>query len=288
MELRSIYVITVNIYVTDAISIAWIKGSGQMSGAKRKYIEAAYELLVRDGLDGVSIRKVADEVGCSSAALYRHFPDIDKLIAVASMRFFRDYIEDASVLSKVDLNPLELNLQLWECLAYYSFRNADVFENLFFGNADGSLYTEAAAEYFEQYPEDLVGLKDFMLDMFKNATISERDSILLNRAAEYGMLTKDAAAYLCKVDSYLYRGMLSDVRGRDLAEDDFRWVTREFMDLIIRGYMTQLEEGCSILVVKPDFVAAKSDSDVDARSSYRVKIIPMEYGTAKERRKATA
>ena len=154
-----------------------------MSGAKRKYIEAAYELLVRDGLDGVSIRKVADEVGCSSAALYRHFPDIDKLIAVASMRFFRDYIEDASVLSKVDLNPLELNLQLWECLAYYSFRNADVFENLFFGNADGSLYTEAAAEYFEQYPEDLVGLKDFMLDMFKNATISERDSILLNRAA---------------------------------------------------------------------------------------------------------
>ena len=259
-----------------------------MSGAKRKYIEAAYELLVRDGLDGVSIRKVADEVGCSSAALYRHFPDIDKLIAVASMRFFRDYIEDASVLSKVDLNPLELNLQLWECLAYYSFRNADVFENLFFGNADGSLYTEAAAEYFEQYPEDLVGLKDFMLDMFKNATISERDSILLNRAAEYGMLTNDAAAYLCKVDSYLYRGMLSDVRGRDLAEDDFRWVTREFMDLIICGYMTQLEEGCSILVVKPDFVASKSDSDVDARSSYRVKIIPMEHGTAKERRKATA
>ena len=128
----------------------------------------------------------------------------------------------------------------------------------------------------------------FMLDMFKNATISERDSILLNRAAEYGMLTKDAAAYLCKVDSYLYRGMLSDVRGRDLAEDDFRWVTREFMDLIIRGYMTQLEEGCSILVVKPDFVAAKSDSDVDARSSYRVKIIPMEHGTAKHRRKATA
>ncbi len=260
-----------------------------MAGAKRKYIEAAYELLERDGVQGVSIRKVAEEVGCSSAALYRHFPDIEKLVAVSSIRFLRDYIEDARLLSIVDLNPLELNLQLWECLAYYSFRNADVFENLFFGGADGGLYTEAVVEYFDEYPEDLAGLKDFMLDMFRDATtIAERDSILLNRAVEAGMISGDAASYLCKVDTYLFRGMLADVSGRDLGEDDFRWITREFMDLIIRGYTTQLEEGYSILVVKSDFKASNQVYDVDARSSYRVKIIPMERTTAKERRKATA
>ena len=265
------------------------EGLSRVTGAKRKYIEAAYELLARDGVQGVSIRKVADEVGCSSAALYRHFPDIDKLVVVASIRFLRDYIEDARLLSTVDLNPLELNLQLWECLAYYSFRNADVYENLFCGGVGGGLYTEAVLEYFDEYPEDLAGLKDFMLDMFRDATtIAERDSILLSRAVEAGMISKDAAAYLCKVDSYLYRGMLADVRGRDLDDEDYRWVTREFMDLIIRSYTTQLEEGCSILVVKSDFTTAKSDPDTDARSSYRVKIIPMECGTAKERRKATA
>ena len=260
-----------------------------MAGAKRKYIEAAYELLERDGVQGVSIRKVAEEVGCSSAALYRHFPDIEKLVAVASIRFLRDYIEDARLLSKVDLNPLELNLQLWECLSYYSFRNADVFENLFFGGADGGLYVDAVMEYFDEYPEDLAGLKDFMLDMFRNATtIAERDSILLNRAVEAGMISGNAASYLCKVDTYLFRGMLADVCGRDLGEDDFRWITREFMDLIIRGYTTQLEEGYSILVVKSDFEASNQVYDVDARSSYRVKIIPMECTTAKERGRATA
>lgn len=250
-----------------------------MAGAKRKYIEGAYELLVREGLDGVSIRKVAEEVGCSSAALYRHFPDIEKLIAVASIRFLNDYIEDARILSKVDLNPLELNLQLWECMAYYSFRNADVFENLFFGDVSGEMYREAIAEYFEQYPEDLEGLKDFMLDMFKNATIAERDSILLNRATECGMLTRDAASYLCKVDSYLFRGMLADVRGRDLDEEDFRWITKEFMSLLIRSYTTQLEEGYSILVVSPDFIAPGSARDDDTRESYRVKIISVDCNT---------
>ena len=252
-----------------------------MSGAKRKYIEAAYELLARDGLNSVSIRKVADEIGCSSAALYRHFPDIDKLISVASIRFLRDYIEDARVLSIVEMNPLELNLQLWECLAYYSFRNADIFDNLFFGHADNGRYAEAVFEYFEEYPEDLAGLKDFMLDMFRGATtIAERDSVLLNRAAESGMLSRDAAVFLCKVDTYLFRGMLSDLRGRDLEEDDFRWVTREFMDLLIRSYTTQLEEGYSILVVKPDFVAEDATRDADDRSSYRVKIIPVNIGPA--------
>ncbi len=244
-----------------------------MAGAKRKYIEAAYDLLVRDGVEGVSIRKVADELGCSSAALYRHFPDIEKLVAVASIRFFRDYIEDARVLSKVDLNPLELNLQLWECLAFYSFRDAGVFENLFFGDSVGGMYQEAAAEYFEQYPEDLSGLKDFMLDMFRNATIVERDSILLNRAADRGMLSHDAAAYLSKVDSYLYRGMLSDVRSRDVAEEDTRWVIHEFMQLLIRSYTTQLEEGYSILTVSSDFSLSDQAKGENVRSSYRIKVL---------------
>ena len=248
-----------------------------MAGAKGKYIEAAYELLLRDGTAGVSIRKVAEEVGCSSAALYRHFPDIDRLVAVASIRFMSDYIEDARVLSKVDLNPLELNLQLWECLAYYSFRNADVFENMFYGDATGRLYTEAIEEYYACYPEDLEGLKDFIYDMFRYSTIAERDSILLNRAAESGMLSRDAAAYLCKMDSYLFRGMLADVRGRDFDEDGFRRITREFMDLLIRNYTTQLEEGYSILVVDPDFVAGDPQSAQD-RSSFRVRVTAVASG----------
>lgn len=260
-----------------------------MAGAKRKYIEAAYELLVRDGLEGVSIRKVADEVGCSSTALYRHFPDISMLVAVASIRFLRDYIEDARVLSKVDLNPLELNLQLWECLAYYSFRNADIYENMFYGDGADELYGEAVKEYFAQYPEDLEGLKDFMLDMFTNATIAERDGILLNRAAEQGMLSAESAEYLCKLDSYLFRGVLADVRGRDLDESGFRDITREFMQLIIRSYTTQLEEGYSILVVSPDFVADSSRHEVEARASYRVQIQTIPCNQAKkEKTRASA
>lgn len=260
-----------------------------MIGVKRKYIEAAYALLKRDGLEGVSTRKVADEIGCSSAALYRHFPDIEKLIAVASVRFLRDYIRNARILSKVELNPLELNLQLWECLAYYSFRDADVFANMFFGDAAGKRYTEAAAEYFEQYPEDLEGLKDFMLDMVCNSTIAERDAILLSRATDMGMLSVESADYLCKVDALLYRGMLASLCSRDLDEDGFREATREFMQLMIHSYLTQLEDGYSILVVSQDDELPEPYRLADERLSYRAKVISVRCdGLTCARTKATA
>ena len=259
------------------------KREADMAGAKGKYIEAAYELLERDGLEGVSIRKVAEEVGCSSTALYRHFPDIDKLITVASIRFLSDYAEDARTLSQVEMNPLELNLQLWECLAFYSFQNADVFENLFYGDQTGTLYSEAVSEYFTHYPEDLMGLKDFMFDMLMFSTIEERDAILLERAEEQGMLSKKGAAYLLKIDSYLFRGMLADLRGRVLSEEDFRKATHEFMQLLIRSYMTQIEDGFSILAVNPDFVTPQTNSEEDAWSSYRVRIVPANNGNARRR-----
>ena len=272
-------------YHLGCIWLCFWNGGACVRGVKRKYIEATYDLLSRDGLEGVSIRKIADEIGCSSAALYRHFPDIDKLVAVASIRFLRDYIEDARILSKVDLNPMELNLQLWECLAYYSFRNADVFENLFFGDPTGVRYSEATNEYFEQYPEDIEGLRDFMLDIVRNSSIIDRETVLLSRAADMGMLSLKAAEYLCKLDAYLYRGALASLRGRDLDDDGFRAATKEFMQLLVRSYTTQLEEGCSILVVKPDFVAADELRDAHARASYRVKIETVKCAGPRPKRK---
>lgn len=260
-----------------------------MAGAKRKYIEAAYELLARDGLEGVSIRKVADHLGCSSAALYRHFPDVNMLTAVASIRFLRDYVDDARVLSKVELNPLELNLQLWECLAYYSFRNADIFENLFFGAASGAVYAEAVEEYCAQYPEDHAGLKGFMVDMLSDATIAERDLVLLERAVECGMLAGDGARHLSALDSYLYRGVLAELRSGQPGEQRVREVTREFMQMLIRSYTAQLEEGYSILVVSPDFEADGPARGAGERGSFRVRVVPLSGSKAgKGNRKATA
>lgn len=54
------------------------KGSGHHRRAE--ILEAAERIFVRDGYEGATIRKIADEVGVSSTALYMHFRDKDDIL----------------------------------------------------------------------------------------------------------------------------------------------------------------------------------------------------------------
>lgn len=245
-----------------------------VSNARRKYIEATYDLLVEEGIEGVSSRKVASRAGTSATALYRHFDNVEDLVAAASLRFLHDYTVDARTLSEVDLNPLELNLQLWECFAYYSFHEAPIFENLFFGEGRQGTLVTAAEAYYEEFPEELEEMPDFMAHMFTGDTMFERDYVLLSRAVEMGMLTQENASYLCDVDTYLYRGMLAMIRDTYDRPDVARQATHDFLQLVIAGYQGRLEPGYSILVVEPPDADTNPDAKGGVLNSYRVKIIP--------------
>lgn len=47
--------------------------------SREKIIDVAFEIANLEGFDGISIRKVADKVGCSIAPIYVNFKDIDEL-----------------------------------------------------------------------------------------------------------------------------------------------------------------------------------------------------------------
>ena len=47
---------------------------------RARLLSAAGRLFGREGYDNVSIRRIAEEVGCSQMAMYRHFPDKEALI----------------------------------------------------------------------------------------------------------------------------------------------------------------------------------------------------------------
>ncbi|HZZ88294.1 MAG TPA: TetR/AcrR family transcriptional regulator [Caulobacteraceae bacterium] len=54
------------------------KGDGHLR--RVEILEAAERIFVADGYDGATIRKIADEVGVSSTALYMHFHDKDEIL----------------------------------------------------------------------------------------------------------------------------------------------------------------------------------------------------------------
>lgn len=65
---------------------------------KRDLSRAARDILIQDGLSGLSMRKVASACDVSATAIYRHFEDKDALLASAvieGFRIFGSYLMDA-------------------------------------------------------------------------------------------------------------------------------------------------------------------------------------------------
>lgn len=208
---------------------------------KREYIEATYDILCEQGVDGFTIRSVSERIGCSSAALYKHFPDANHLLSLASVRYLRRYSEDTAFLSQMESNYLEMNLLLWESFAYYSFENLPIFENLFFGKNTAKIQ-EIILEYYAEFPEDLAHLSGYFSMVMQSSNLLERDFIVLKRAADAGMITLESADYLSKMDVYIFRGMITAYREYANESGIARKATKEFMDLLRHNYRIHLIE----------------------------------------------
>jgi len=101
---------------------------------KNALIQAGVEILSKEGMEGLSLRKVALRAGVSHSAPYAHFPDKQSLIAAISTEGFNQlYSElDAAVLAY----PKNPKKQLQQgALAYLQFalKNTDTFKIMFSG-----------------------------------------------------------------------------------------------------------------------------------------------------------
>ena len=80
---------------------------------KKKYIQIASRILEQEGPEGINIRRIAKEAGCTSAVLYKHFDNLDHLLVLASVKFLEPYISDFIVISKrSDITSIQKDLLL--------------------------------------------------------------------------------------------------------------------------------------------------------------------------------
>jgi AcrR family transcriptional regulator len=62
--------------------------------------EAAWRVIVREGLDRTSIRAIAQELGCSTGVITHYFRDKDELTLFALERVFENLLEDMKAYSE--------------------------------------------------------------------------------------------------------------------------------------------------------------------------------------------
>lgn len=56
---------------------------------KEQIVEAAFEIARKEGMDGLTVRKIADRLGCSVAPVYVNFKNVDELRAAVVKRTYK-------------------------------------------------------------------------------------------------------------------------------------------------------------------------------------------------------
>lgn len=191
--------------------------------SKECYIRTAYQIILNEGPQALSIRRLAKELGCNTANLYRYFKSLDELAGYASLQYLKDYLEELKILLYAETDSLSKFIAIWECFARYSFKSPEVFNNLFFGNHGGSL-DEIVKDYYQMFPEDMQGMSDEDRESFLNGDFDYRNYMLALRCAKDGFFKMEDVDMVNRLSSAVYKGFLKELldmkrAGKEIDDD---------------------------------------------------------------------
>ena len=157
------------------------------------FIEATRKLIQSEGVDGLSIRKIANEAGYNSATLYNYFHDLEHLTLFGSVCYLRDYVMALSTSLTPEMNSMERFRTIYQCFNDIAFRNPDIFHNMFFGRHSEILGEVLHTYYYELFPEELSGISESMRRMMVTGSMRERDWVTMQDMVKEGFVAPEKA-----------------------------------------------------------------------------------------------
>lgn len=213
---------------------------------KIKYVQIASEIIEEEGIEGVTIRKVAARAGCTSAVLYKHFENKEHLIMLASVKFLEPYIlEFMKQTVRKDITSIQMDLLLWKCFIYEAFKNKPYYELMFFSDQKDML-EECIYEYYQMFPEVQRHFDGFSASIIFSNNLSEREFIRLRRAANAGLITMENAALLGRLAVAVFNGIFTQYSSVPMAEADIRLATDDCYHLIYALFERFVEPGTKL------------------------------------------
>lgn len=143
-----------------------------------RFINATRELIDTEGLEKLSVRKIAEKAGFHNSTIYLYFQDINQLILLASLKHFGSYSKELSVVSRQNGSPVKKFFTVWSFFAKTIFDKPHIFYNFFFGKHSDNL-TEIITTYYELFPEEKEEYTKEIHEMYYARNITERCLLFL-------------------------------------------------------------------------------------------------------------
>jgi AcrR family transcriptional regulator len=105
------------------------KGLGHLRRAE--ILDAAERIFVECGYEGATIRRIADEVGVSSTALYMHFHDKSEILVEICRETFARMISSNTELAAREMDPVERVRAMLEAYVRFGFEYPNAYQLVF-------------------------------------------------------------------------------------------------------------------------------------------------------------
>lgn len=102
----------------------------EKEGTRQRILDAARELFVENGYEGLTMRKLADRIEYSPTAIYVHFADKQALMRELSLCDFQQFTE-AFLAVPASPDPLARLMQLGQTLVRFSMEHRNQYRLLF-------------------------------------------------------------------------------------------------------------------------------------------------------------
>ncbi|MGI8386316.1 TetR/AcrR family transcriptional regulator [Robertmurraya sp. P23] len=200
------------------------------------FVDSTADIIQEEGLDKITIRKVADRAGYNSATIYNYFSEVSHLIFFASMKFLKSYTDEVAIYMQRAKDPLEQYLLAWECFCKHSFETPEIFNAVFIMDL-GENPEKLLEEYYKTYPSDLINIPDELKPVLFERNVSKRGRSVLELASKAGHIKEENIDAINEITILIWQGMFTNILNnrRTYNFDEAATITMNYISEIVRN-----------------------------------------------------
>lgn len=186
------------------------------------FIEATEELILEEGIENISIKKIATKAGYNSATLYNYFENLEVLILYASINYLKTYLNDLKSQIKSDMKAIDIYRIIYKLFVYHSFKKPEIFHILFFGKYSHKLGS-IIKKYYEIFPDEIEGQLDLTKSVLTESFIHNRDLPIIKQMIKEGSIEESKAIFIMESIVRVHHSYLEDLlqRGTDISIEEY-------------------------------------------------------------------
>ena len=174
------------------------------------FIEATQELILNEGIENLSIKKIADTAGYNTATIYNYFEDLEELILYSSIDYLKIYLKDLKSEINSNMKAIEMYETIYKVFVHHSFEKPEIFHTLFFGKYSYKL-EKIIKKYYEIFPDDITGQTDITKSVLVEGHIHNRDLPVIKQMIKEGSILEEEAPYIMEAIVRIHQSYLENI-----------------------------------------------------------------------------